>query len=522
MQFIRLSLSFLFSCMFTVLPILGRVQIASVPSGRIDSLGIEMSALPALNEENLDSVLDLVAATGVSYIRQEFNWTWIETSPDVYDWSAAIPLDRLVSTASAHGIQVVAVLTGGPAYLAAEGQPVDRPAFRDRWAKFVQAAVNHFGESVDIWEIGESPNSDHALSSFLYPLSPQEVTAPNPAFYAKLLNTAAKIIRQADPNDQIWLGSLTGLTAETCAMNPLTFILEIHGAKGWNDFDAIPYVPDQGSAAPEEPSSGSVNSACASSLTTLPNSMGDELTEVQELARQLGGKTVLVTGLGWNEQELDQLSQNRQVSPDQVEADLLVRATAMLTGENVIPIVFWHSDLSANLSSRNSIHNLQQALHHNIRPLGSDKTSDPALRVYRFRNGGKTTLLAWRIQDGDEAVPVALIAGDIPSFTVWAADSSDLSPASGNSLQAGAKGKVGLNLSERPQILIGRSGDVAVMVRQILEDQVQLLEIEARSLAERLLNEAKKEAMILLEKEWGKAKDSALEWGEDQLNELFH
>jgi len=250
MQFIRLSLSFLFSCMFTVLPILGRVQIASVPSRRIDSLGIEMSALPALNEENLDSILDLVAATGVSYIRQEFNWTWIETSPDVYDWSAAIPLDRLVSTASAHGIQVVAVLTGGPAYLAAEGQPVGRPAFRERWEKFVQAAVNHFGESVDIWEIGEAPNSNHALSSFLYPLSPQEGTTPNPAFYAKLLDTAAKIIRQADPNDQIWLGSLTGLTAETCAMNPLTFILEIHGAEGWNDFDAIPYVPDQGIAAP--------------------------------------------------------------------------------------------------------------------------------------------------------------------------------------------------------------------------------------------------------------------------------
>ncbi len=81
---------------------------------------------------------------------------------------------------------------------------------------------------------------------------------------------------------------------------------------------------------------------------------------------------------------------------------------------------------------------------------------------------------------------------------------------------------MGLNLSERPQILIGRSGDVAIIVRQILEDQVQLLEIEARSLAERLLNEAKKEAMILLEKEWEKAKDSALEWGEDQLNELFH
>jgi hypothetical protein len=67
--------------------------------------------------------------------------------------------------------------------------------------------VNHFGESVDIWEIGEAKTAIHALSSFLYPASPQEVTAPNPAFYAKLLDSASKIIRQADPKRSVWLGS---------------------------------------------------------------------------------------------------------------------------------------------------------------------------------------------------------------------------------------------------------------------------------------------------------------------------
>ena len=103
MQIINLSLSLLFSCMFTFLPVLGKVQVGDLQRARIEGLGIEMSALPALSEENVDSVLDLVAATGVNYIRQEFNWTWIETSPDVYDWSAVLPLDRLVSAASARG-----------------------------------------------------------------------------------------------------------------------------------------------------------------------------------------------------------------------------------------------------------------------------------------------------------------------------------------------------------------------------------------------------------------------------------
>jgi len=43
--------------------------------------------------------------------------------------------------------------------------------------------------------------------------------------------------------------------------------------------------------------------------------------------------------LGWGSVELSTLSANRVISPDQVEADMLVRASAALMSQNAIPII---------------------------------------------------------------------------------------------------------------------------------------------------------------------------------------
>jgi len=91
----------------------------SGPPTRIDGFGIDMSALPELNKENVDAIMQQIAATGALYIRQEIDWSLVETSPGVYDWSTAVPYDMLFAAADAQGIRIVAVLTGGPVYLAA-------------------------------------------------------------------------------------------------------------------------------------------------------------------------------------------------------------------------------------------------------------------------------------------------------------------------------------------------------------------------------------------------------------------
>ncbi len=493
---------------------------ASAPASvvRINGFGVEMSALPELTAENTGALIALVKESGAIYIRQEVNWSGIETSADVYNWSAAVPLDLLFAAAAANEISVVATLTGGPVYLETDGQRLDQDLFIERWEYFVQAAVTHFGEQVDYWEIGSEVNSSRALTPFLSPLAPGDVIGPDPVFYSRILKSASKIIKEGDPNDEVWLGSLTGLAADECAMNPLTFLLELNAARGWRFADAILYEPRQGRAAPEFPASGTVNSACASNLMVTPDSMSAEVHAVQELARQLGGKTVIVAGLGWQGNDLAAQSGVREVSPGQIEADLLVRATAALMAKNTIATIFWQSDIANNLSSRNAMKNLAEILTDTA-PVGEVRAGE--VYEYRFREGGRNIIIAWRTQEGDDPAAVALEAGNISSLTAWGADSADITQDAGLKIPANNANQVTVMLNERPVIFSGRSGDLADSFSQTIHDQIELWGLDLRKAALRGLNEAKGELTDLVEKWFEEAKDSAIDWGEEKIDELL-
>lgn len=502
---------------------LGAVLFTSITpadSTRVDGFGIEMNAMPELNLENMDPILTLVQSTGARYVVQEFDWSEIETSADVYNWSAVTPLDLFVSSANVHDLKVVAVLTGGPVYLAMSGQPVDTAAFGDRWEKFVQAAVDHFGESVDIWQIGSDVNSYYGMAPFLTPLSPDDGYAPNTEFYADVLLSASKIIKSTDPNDQVWMGSLTGMASSNCAMSPLTFMLEMNATKAWKRADAILYQPMQGAAVPENQAAGLNSSACSSSLMTTPSSLTSEIQSVQELARQLGGKQVIVTGLGWSSPDLQTLLAERQISAGQLEADLLVRASAALMAQNSISTIIWNTDLSGNSSARNALTNLQQAFKNSI-PLGQVQGSAGAVFEYRFRQGGEITAIAWRRQDGDTASPVILQAQDIASFTAFAADADAVSAETGLTIPANASDEVVVMLNERPVIFTGKSGDIVQSMKLAVTDQVELWKIEVKNAAIRWLNNQKASLNDLLDQWLDQAKESAIEWGEDKLDELL-
>jgi hypothetical protein len=493
---------------------------APADSTRVDGFGIDMSALPALTTENVEPMTAMIGSTGAEYITQEINWSQIESSPDVYNWSAVMPLDQLVSSASSHEIKVVAVLTGGPIYLAASGQPVDRSAFGERWEKFVQAAVEHFGESVNIWQIGSAINSSYGLSPFLYPLSPQTASAPDTAFYANLLRSARKIIKNADPNDLVWMGSLVGPAAESCAVSPLTFMLEMNASKAWKSADAVVYQPRQGAAMPEVQAAGSGSSACSSNLTSAPTSITGEVQAVQELARQLGGKPVIIDGLEWNASDLGSLSAGRSISTGQLEADLLVRASTALMAQNTIQTIIWHTDISGNPSAKNALTNLNQSLA-DFKPMGQLQGMAGVVHDYRFRKGGKIISLAWRIQEGDTAYPVVLAAEDIPSFTAYAADAPALTAENGLSIPANASGEVVVMLNERPVIFIGRSSDIAGNTKLAVSDQMEMWQMEIKNSLVHLLNDQKAALMDLLDQWFEQAKESAIEWGEGKLDELL-
>lgn len=490
-------------------------------SERVEAINVDAGPGSAYNSGGFDSLLSAEKAAGQVYVRETVDWSAIETTQGTYNWSASRPLAAIFASEKAAGMKVVAVLTGGPTYLGSSAaNPLDTTEFLVRWANFVQAAVDTFGDQVDIWEIGTHVNSATGLSAFFYPSSPSSSMIPDPATYAQMVKAASKIIKSADPNDQVWMGSLISAGSASCTLNPLTFLLEVNGTKAWNVIDSIQYDPNRGALAPES-TLASVSSGCSSSLPMNSTTLSGEVQALLDLARQLGGKTVRIEGLGYTSDDLNVLAANRNLSSDQALADFLTRATVQMFGNDGISQVFWQVDPAGQpaafraLSNLNSVLAGAQFVSHNQGQTGS-------VFEYRFQKGSQWIIIAWRSSEGDTPYPVTLSDLPVDELTAYAVDAEAFSPASGTSIPVDASGSAVLMLNERPVVFVGKIGNLSDAMQADAGYQAASLKYSARVMAHNAMNDVKAAVLQALDSALNSAKDKAVQWGEDKLNELLN
>jgi hypothetical protein len=79
---------------------------------------------------------------------------------------------------------------------------------------------------------------------------------------------------------------------------------------------------------------------------------------------------------------------------------------------------------------------------------------------------------------------------------------------------------VGLN--ERPVLLLGKIGDVGEQIKGSIADQLDMWRIQLGELLKHWLNEAKTSLIQMFEELFDKAKENAIEWGEEQINDLLN
>ncbi len=474
----------------------------------------------AYNTGNFDTLLASDKEAGQAYVREAVNWSDIETTQGTYNWSADRPLDAIFTSEKTAGMKIVAVLTGGPTYLNnSSAQPVNTTEFLVRWANFVQAAVNQYGEQVDIWEIGSHVNSLNGLSSFFIPSDPNASLIPDPATYAQMVKVASKIIKNADPNDQVWMGSLVSAASSNCAVNPLSFLLEINGTKAWNVIDSIQYDPDRGALAPEAALT-SVTSACASSLPMNSTTLAGEVQALLDLARQLGGKTVRIEGIGWTSDEIAALSANRNITSDQALADLQTRASIQLLGNDGITQLFWQVNSDQQAASR-ALGNLNSVLKC-AQFVGQMQGQTGSVFEYRFQKGSQWIIIAWRATDGDTPYPVNLTNLKVDHLKAYAVDAPSFNSEEGITIPVDASGNAVLMLNERPVVFIGKIDSISEAVQADAEYRASVVKYEARVMVHGVMNDIKAAIMQALESALTSAKDKAIQWGEDKLNELLN
>jgi polysaccharide biosynthesis protein PslG len=132
--------------------------------------------------------LNMLAASGVRWVRMDFKWDITERVKGVYDF---VPYDRLMAALQPFGIRALFILDYGNPLYDEDGPPRD-DASRQAFAKWAVAAARHFAGRGIVWETYNEPNNQE----FWRP-------RPNVEEYAKLALTVGRAFREAVPEEKL-------------------------------------------------------------------------------------------------------------------------------------------------------------------------------------------------------------------------------------------------------------------------------------------------------------------------------
>src|SRR4051812_33227431 len=206
----------------TTLAISGQLGVAT-PFGEL--LG---SSYAEMNAEFAD-----YAKLGVDWVRTDFWWGLAQPSANGgYNWTQ---IDKVVNAASAHGIKVVGLLNGGPAW---GGSGMSSTNDQQAFGKFAGAAAAHFGDKVNHWEI----------------LNEENMAGITPANYTKTLQSAYTAIKAVDASDTVITGGTAAVPNTGNGLyGAVDYLKQMYadGAKGY--FDAVGYHPYSYPLMPNDP-----------------------------------------------------------------------------------------------------------------------------------------------------------------------------------------------------------------------------------------------------------------------------
>ncbi|MCP9274686.1 endo-1,4-beta-xylanase, partial [Mycolicibacterium arenosum] len=212
------------------------VPIAGYDAHAIDqrptSVGITDPYLYYASQEETDEILDRLQAAGVDTVRIHVPWAGVEVEDDVYDWSR---VDRMVDSARARNITVVATLNHTPEWAVTPGQPPlsGAPADPQTYADFAGVVAARYAGRVSAYEVWNEPNA----KIFWGP-------EPSPAQYTALLKVAYAAIKAADPNATVVAGSVGFIEdnpGET--IDAVRFVREMYENGAAGSFDALAFHP---------------------------------------------------------------------------------------------------------------------------------------------------------------------------------------------------------------------------------------------------------------------------------------
>jgi len=426
----------------------------------------------ATNSHNPD-VMDTLEAANSGMLRVEIPWAMVEKSPGAFSWqyesdAGNVDLVQLFRRLQRHGIQPVAVLSGGPVYLSHlyPQQPVYRDQLIESMARFAGAAAAQFGDDVDYWQVGMAINNPLAWGKVEFPAAENPSASPDPILYSEMLQSAYHAIKQEDAGSHILIGDLVFQTE--CANHPSAFLQAIDEQNAWYAFDIINLSLPALEAMPEN--------AVIDNCGILPENpsrvaFADSIQTVADTAENAGAKPVWAHDLHFSKAFLENQASTRGTIPEAVASDMLTRASGLLHAYGGVERVFWAFDPLKNrpgLLALQTYANLSETLIGRFDGNGLPESQDAF--ALRFRGGGKMNLLAWYAHNGDTATAMMINGLEGYDMTAFSADSDSLKTRDGIPLPVDEGGNIALMVSERPVLISGWPEDIKQTITQTVED----------------------------------------------------
>lgn len=442
---------------------------ARADTKKIDGFGIGGPHL-RVGTTGLSSALDEQQWMGVHWSREDLPWGEVNPSQGSFrsaygfryaDDQPDVPRDfnLWLTESSKRGIQVLFILDYRANYLP---ENVSQDEFLARWEEYVHWAVDTFGEQVNVWEIENEMNSPSFWVKVTYQIT------MDPAFYSRMLRSAYTIIKDKDPNDIVLVGGLVTMgVAFPCENSPFTYLKQINENGAWGYFDVVSFHPYWWNSSPNNPEAFIYRgNSCEGESST--RNLVQEVRELRDFTKQIGAKPVWITEIGWNDSSLIQRASERGTSADIVESDYLVRTYVPLLSENGVDKVFWYTqveaynsgeDFALNSNAKQALRNLSILLNGG-EALGqvqgqNDKggAADDDAYEYRFKNNGKTIIVAWKARGGDAARTVAIQNIPVDTVRTYPADAGDVADTAGSEM-AVVSDTVNVDLTERPIFIV--------------------------------------------------------------------
>jgi len=426
----------------------------------------------AANSHNPD-VMDTLEAANTGVLRVKIPWEMVEKSPGAFSWQyeseyGNVDLSQLFSRLQRHGIEPIAVLSGGPVYLSHlyPQQPVYRDQLLESMARFAGAAAEQFGGDVQYWQIGDSINDPSSWGKVQFPLADAPIAAPDPILYSEMLQTAYHAIKNEDSGSAILTGDLV-FPAE-CINHPALYLQAISDAGGWYAADVINLRLPEIADIPEL----AVVDSCGilpMQVSGIPSA--DSIRAISELISEIGEKPLWVHDIYLSAPFLESEATARGTIPEAVQSDLLARTSALLRAYSGTERVFWRLDPLANtpgLLALQTYANISETLTG--RYDGSGPPESRNAFALRFRGGGKVSMLAWYAQGGQEASAMMINGLEGYEMTAFSADTDSLKARNGIKLPVDEGGNIALMVSERPVLISGQPSDIKQAITQTVED----------------------------------------------------